>query len=182
VRFGRDKLLEPYRGVPMLHRVIGRLAEVCAEVIVVAAASRPPPEVPAGLPVRVVADVLEDEGPLVGVASGLLAARGPLALVAAGDMPDLEVHVLRVLLEQAGAERAEAVALQEGRGFRPLPCVLLVEPARRAADRLVEAGERRLRTLLGALRLTLVPEDRWVRLDPERRTLYDVDVPEDLER
>ncbi len=164
----------------MLHRVIGRLGEVSGEVIVVGPASGPAPKVPAGRAVRVVRDALEAQGPLVGLASGLAAVQGPLALVAAGDMPELQVPVLRELLRLAGAEGAEAVALEQGGGVRPLPCVLAVEPASRAAARLVDAGERRLRALLGVLRLVVVPEDRWLRLDPERRTLHDVDVPEDL--
>ncbi|HZP90046.1 MAG TPA: molybdenum cofactor guanylyltransferase [Actinomycetota bacterium] len=181
-RFGRDKLLEPYRGVPMLNGVIGRVAEVCPHVVVVAAAAGSLPGVPSGLGVRVVRDAREDQGPLAGLATGLSAARGRVALVAAGDMPDLRVPVLRALLEAGEAPDVEAVALQEGTAFRPLPCVVAVEPARRTAERLLEAGERRLRALLGALRLAVVPEDRWVGLDPERRTLLDVDEPADLER
>ena len=65
--------------------------------------------------------------------------------------------------------------------LRPLPSVVRVEPAVRAAGTLLEAGHRRLRELFGALRVAEIPEATWTALDPARRSLLDVDVPADLE-
>ncbi|MGH2635708.1 MAG: NTP transferase domain-containing protein, partial [Actinomycetota bacterium] len=100
-RFGRDKLIEPYRGVPLLHHAVLRLGEVCVDVVVVLApeAAEPPP--PPGVPVRIVRDVAEGEGPLAGLAAALSAVATVVALVAGGDMPDLQTSVLLEMLRVA---------------------------------------------------------------------------------
>jgi molybdopterin-guanine dinucleotide biosynthesis protein A len=74
----------------------------------------------------------------------------------------------------------DAVALQDGDRIRPLPCVVRVGPATEAAHALLHNGRRRLRDLLEALRTAVVDEPTWHGLDPERRTLFDVDQPSDL--
>ena len=76
--------------------------------------------------------------------------------------------------------RVDAVALQDGDRFRPLPSLVRVAPARDAAHALLHAGERSLRSLLDALRVAVIDEPTWTALDPARRTLFDVDEPGDL--
>lgn len=179
-RFGRDKLAEPYRGAPLLHHAVLRLAEVCDEVVVVLAPNVPEPSLPPGARRRVVRDPVEGGGPLVGVAAALAAVDTELALVAAGDMPELRAAVLREMLTVAAEAPAEAVALRDGEHVRPLPCVLRVERAAAVAAALLASGRRALTDLLDALRVAAIDEATWHALDPERRTLVDVDEPSDL--
>ena len=181
-RFGRDKLAEPYRGKPLLHHAALRLAEVCVEVVVVLPPSREEPVMPAAVPVRFARDETEGEGPLAGALAGLGAVRSDLALVAGGDMPDLQPSVLAELLRVAVEASAEAVALADGARFRPLPCVVRTEPALEAAATLLRTGRRRLRDLLQELGVAVIDESTWLALDPTRRTLFDVDEVGDLER
>jgi molybdopterin-guanine dinucleotide biosynthesis protein A len=89
--------------------------------------------------------------------------------------------VLLELLKVAVEAPVEAVVLADGEGFRPLPAVLRVESARDAAHALLDSGRRRLRDLLDALRVAIVDEATWHALDPERRTLFDVDEAADLD-
>lgn len=181
-RFGRDKLKEPYRGTPLLHHAILRLAEVCPEVVVVVAPGDPDPQPPTGAPVRVARDPEEGRGPLVGLSAGLAEVRTELALVAAGDMPELSAAVLAEMLRVAGEAQVDAVALQDGETFRPLPVVVRAGPARETGRALLRRGERSLMALLGAFRLAMIDEPTWHALDPMRATLLDVDRPEDLNR
>ncbi len=179
-RFGRDKLKELYRGAPLLDHVVRRIAEVCPEVVVVVAHDAPDPELPPGITVRVARDLVEGEGPLAGLLAGLAETRTGLALMAGGDMPELSTAVLREMLRIAAEAGADAVALQEGDRFRPLPAVVRTALAGGEARTLLESGERRLRALLNALRVAVIDEPTWSALDPERRTLRDIDVPGDL--
>lgn len=179
-RFGRDKLAEPCRGVPLLDHVILELSEVCCDVVVVLAPDAMPPDLPARVPVRIARDAVEGQGPLVGLSVGLDEVRTDLALVAAGDMPDLAGTVLIEMLNAALTGSAEAVALQDGETFRPLPCVVRAAAARDSSEVLLRRGERSLIALLQALNVAVVDEPTWHALDPERRTLHDIDVPEDL--
>jgi molybdopterin-guanine dinucleotide biosynthesis protein A len=182
-RFGRDKLAEPYRGAPLLDHAVLRLAQVCAEVVVVLPPGTAEPRWPGGVPVRVARDPVEGEGPLVGLAAGLALVDAGLALAIGGDMPDAQVRVLLEMLRRAGPPDVEAVVLQDGDRPRPLPLLVRVAPAAAAADLLLGSGRRRLRDLLAELRrVVVVPEADWRAIDPAARTLVDVDEPSDLER
>ncbi len=55
-------------------------------------------------------------------------------------------------------------------------------PAADSAHALLQAGRRRLRDLVASLRTTVLDEASWTALDPERRTLWDVDERRDLNR
>lgn len=180
-RFGGDKLAATYRGVPLLHHPVSRLGEVCLEVVVVISPGRPEPSMPIGATTRFIRDARDGEGPLAGLSRGLEAASGELAIAAGGDMPDLSTAVLLEMLRVVGEVPVDAVALQDGDRFRPLPCLVRVAPARDAAHALLHAGERSLRSLLNALRVAVIDEPTWTALDPGRRTLFDVDEPGDID-
>ncbi len=179
-RFGRDKLAEPIEGLPMLQHAVLRVAEVCAEVVIAVGPGAPDPPLPEGLSARVVRDAVPDGGPLFGTAAGLAAATGEVALLVAGDMPELHLPVLRELVRVAEEDPVEAVVLHEGEGFRPLPCALRVARAREVAQERLASGERSLYALLNALRIAVVEEATWRALDPGGRTVRDVDEPRDL--
>jgi molybdopterin-guanine dinucleotide biosynthesis protein A len=94
-------------------------------------------------------------------------------------MPELEPRVLREMLRVAGG--SGAVALADGDRVRPLPCVLRMLEALDATHTLLHMGGRRLRSLVEAIHPTVIDEAIWTALDPERRTLFDVDEPDDLD-
>jgi molybdopterin-guanine dinucleotide biosynthesis protein A len=178
-RFGADKLAAEVRGRPLLHQPIAVLAEVCDDIVVVLA----PGDAGAGLPpgVTVANDTTEGEGPLAGLHTGLMAAvRSDAVLVVGGDMPSLQPLVLREMVRVLDDAEADAVALADGDRLRPLPCCLRTWPAADMAHTLLHAGRRRLRDVLAALRTAVIDEATWTALDPERRTLVDVDEPRDL--
>jgi molybdopterin-guanine dinucleotide biosynthesis protein A len=165
----------------MLHHAVGSLGRLCREVIVVISPDAPEPSVPAGIAVRFARDAVEGEGPLAGVSAGLDAVGATIAFVVAGDMPELQDAVLGEMLRVASDTDAEAVALRDGGRVPPAPCVLRVDPAARLAGALLASGHRRLRDLLDAMRVEVVEERTWRALDPDGRTLRDVDEPRDLE-
>ena len=176
-RFGRDKLAEPIGDKPLLQLAIEAMETVASDVIVVA-----PPGVDLPIPVRVrlVHDEAPYEGPLAGCLTGLTAAREPLALIAGGDMPSLEPAVLDFLVRALEASSADA-ALLEYRGRRQqLPFAMRTGAGSDLASRLLAQGERRLGALTERLTVRVLREDEWRPLDPEARTLRDVDEPGDL--
>ena len=182
VRFGSDKLAALVEGVPLLHHPVLRLAEVCREVLVVMAPDADGPSLPPAVPARVVRDATRGEGPLSGVLAGLGDVVTDWAVVAGGDMPGLRTSVLLEMLRVAGTSGADAVALQDGDSFRPLPLIVRAAPAREAAHALLHDGQRRLRALPEALRTAVIDEPTWRALDPEGATLRDIDEPGDLPR
>lgn len=184
-RFGRDKLVEPVRGRPLLHWPILALAPTCAEVLVVVRPVGDSPPLPApadvGVPVRVIRDPEPLGGPLVGLLAGLEHTAESFVLVAGGDMPELAEAVLAGLLRALASSDAEAAALVLRGRSEPLPAAFRTGSATVAARRLLADGERRLQALFGAMRVRELDEWEWRALDPLAATLRDVDVPADLE-
>jgi molybdenum cofactor guanylyltransferase len=176
-RFGRDKLAEPIHGQPLLFHAVAAVRSVASEVIVVAA-----PDATPDLPEQavVVHDRAFFEGPLAGLVAGLGAAQHATCLVVGGDSPSLVHAVLELLIVALDDPAVEAAVLDDGGRLRPLPGALRHDPALAAADRLVAHGERRLRLIYEALRTRTITQDTWGRLDPDGRTLHDIDTPADL--
>jgi molybdopterin-guanine dinucleotide biosynthesis protein A len=180
MRFGRNKLTEPMAdGRTILAHAVAAVALVCREVVVVIAPDAP---IPAALAAdaRIVVDPESFGGPLVGLAAGLAGVADEVVLVAGGDMPDLVPSVLARLAQVLGDGSAGAVRLADRDQAVVLPCAVRREPALRAAETALAAGDRRLRGLFERLVVELVPEADWRVLDPAARTLHDIDRPEDL--
>ena len=177
-RFGGDKLAEPIDGIALLDRAIESLPGVVDEIIVVAAPGRPVPVLgvlPGPLVPRFAIDTEPFGGPLVGIRTGLVAARGSTVVVIGGDMPSIVAAVLGLLIGQAPAALADDLGV-----LRPLPCALVRSVALAEADRLLAGGERRLRALLAGLGTAALPRSAWAALDPSGQTLVDIDERADL--
>jgi molybdopterin-guanine dinucleotide biosynthesis protein A len=101
-------------------------------------------------------------------------------------MPSLEPTVLRTMLRAVAGRpgdrngAGQAAALELDGAAQRLPLALHRGAAIAAAGDLASSRERSLGALLDALDVRVVPEDAWRRLDPDARTLHDVDVPADL--
>ena len=95
-------------------------------------------------------------------------------------MPQLSPSVLRKMCRTIESSDADAVALLEGAKRRPLPLVVR-SGVRETVIELLEQGERSLKSLLDAVRVTDLPEAIWRSIDPDGGTLHDVDRPADLE-
>jgi molybdenum cofactor guanylyltransferase len=176
-RFGRDKLAEQVAGRPLLHYAIEAVAAVASEVIVVA-----PPDVDLSLPggSRLVHDERAFEGPLAGTLTGLTAAREPLVLVVGGDMPTLEPAVLALLVRALDASSADATLLEHRGRRQHLPLAVRTGAGTDVTRRLLAEGERRMGAVGERLTVRVLREGEWRALDPEARTLRDVDEPSDL--
>lgn len=171
-----------YKGDPLFWRPLRALAEVCGDIVLAAGASVPDPELPPlDTPVRIIRDPAADEGPLFALASALPAVRTDWALLAGGDMPELEPALLRALVDLAGASSADAIALlDDDETARPMPALFRVIPTRDAAERLVANGERRLRAVLKVLKTDVLAEPWWSKHDPAGAWRRDIDRPTDL--
>jgi molybdopterin-guanine dinucleotide biosynthesis protein A len=176
-RFGRDKLAEPIAGRPLLEHAIDAVRPFATEILVVVAPDGAP-VVPGD--VRVVRDPAPFEGPLVGLAAGLDEAREAIVFLTAGDIQELVPQVVELLLAGLDDPAVELAVLTDGSQSRPFPMAIRRDAARTAARRLVESGERRLFALIDALSATMIEGAVWQPLDPEGRSMHDIDTPADL--
>ena len=138
---GRAKAWLPWRGQPMLAYVVERLREVVDEVVVVSSAELALPPVEALL----VRDSAPAEGPLQGLAEGLVRVEAPLAFVTGTDAPFLRADFVRAMLAFG-----VPVALVQDGFVQTLAAVYPREAAARARE-LLARGRRRPLDLLEAV-------------------------------
>ncbi len=93
-RMGQDKAFVPFQGQPMIELVLGRVAGLGRETILIT--NKPEPFRYLGLPMF--ADVMPDCGPLGGIYTAVHHAAHPHTLVVACDMPWLNRNLLAYLL------------------------------------------------------------------------------------
>ena len=181
-RFGRDKLAEPYRGMPMLQHAVLRLGEVCSEVIVGPRSRRARTADADRRPGAVRARSDRGRGS---------ARRGPRGAARRRDRARAGHRRRHAGPADPGAARdaaggrggrVDAVALQDGDGSGRCPSVVRTASAVEVAHALLHDGRRALRDLLDALRLAVVDEPRGSRSTPSaepvrrRRAVRSADV------
>ncbi|MEJ7748232.1 MAG: molybdenum cofactor guanylyltransferase, partial [Candidatus Limnocylindrales bacterium] len=176
-RFGRDKLVEPVGGRPLLDYAIDGVRQITEDIVVVTSVDGVAPVLPVG---RVVRDREAFEGPLMAVAVGLGATTAERLIVVAGDMPGLVPAVLWRLVDALADGSFEVAVLEVDGPPATLPMALRRAAAEPAARRLVASGTRRLAALPAALASVSVASAVWRLDDPAGSTLGDIDTPDDL--
>lgn len=174
-RLGRDKALLPWpredSPKSLLCHVHSVLASVCEEVLVVGNRS--------DLSCfRVVPDVATVGSSLTGLVSGLQAAKTPLVLAVACDMPFLHGPLLRALIDCAAAEW-DAVAPV----IRHEPETLHTVYQRRClatATDMLRSGDLRLGRLLQRLRVRTFELNDVRRFDPGLASFRNINTPQEL--
>lgn len=149
---GRDKALLEVEGRALIERPLAALRGVAAEVWL-GTGSEPRYE---HLGLRCVLDCLQGAGPLAGLASGLRDCRTPWLAVLSCDLPHADAEVLRGLLERADAGGWDAALLGLPRGSQPLYAVYRVASCASAVQTALRAGERRMVSFHGGLRVVSV--------------------------
>lgn len=158
--------------------VLERLLEVSArfgDVLLVANA----PEPYARFGLRTVADVVRGKGAPGGVHAALVAARTRWVVAVACDMPFISTEALRVLLGARG-DAVDAVCFEVAGRLESLLAAYRAELADGWGEALEE--DPSLRQLLSRVRVRLLPEEALRAVDPELRSLVNVNTPEDLAR
>jgi molybdenum cofactor guanylyltransferase len=171
---GREKLSLEVDGVPLIQRVLDALTGACQEVLVVG-----------GVRLEGVRWVGGErpggQGPLAGIEAGLVAARHPLAFVAAGDMPFLTESVVGHLLERL--ERGGVLAVVPHYRGRTHPlCAAYAGALLPRVGKALDSGTRAVHEFLeGMDEVEYVGEELRRFGDPDL-LLMNVNSPEDLER
>jgi len=176
---GSPKGLLPFGSELMLQRIVRVIREVLSDVVVVAAAGQELPELP---PEVVVArDRQPDQGPLEGIAQGLmtLPATCDAAYVSGCDVPLLQAAWVRELLRLR--QGWDVVVPRDGTFHHPLSAVYhrrCVGPI----ERLLSEGRRRPRFLFDLVRTREVDVESLRRVDPDLRSIQNVNTPDAYQR
>ncbi len=179
-RMGSSKAWLPIGPETMLQRVVRLVGGVASPVVVVAAPGQAIPELPAE--VAVVRDLVAGRGPVQGLATGLAAIPESVELVYATstDAPMLAPGWIARLADLIG-EHDMAVPSVGGE-LHPLAAVYRRGVVLPVVDRMLEHGRLRLRDVVGFGKVRVVDESELRSVDPELRTLRNLNHPGDYER
>lgn len=179
-RMGRNKALETVGGRTLVQRVLDAVSPLAGEVLLVTAQGQQDTSwLPSGPGIRHVVDALPWRGPLVGVYSGLLAARHPLSVAVACDMPFLNTDLLRHMTSLA--RKHDAVIPRVAGKAQALHAVYArscIAPMRSA----LEQGKRALHDALQTLDVRWLEASEMQGHDPRLLSCFSVNTPEDLAR
>ena len=185
---GRNKAFLELDGQPLIEIVIERVAQVCAEVLVVAGDTAPY----AGLGVPVVADRFPGVGVLGGLHAGLEAAAYDLALAVGCDMPFLNPDLLRAFARWA--EGFDAVVLRyesplssppqaggiEGGYIEPLHAAYR-RTCLPAMEAVIRAGKRRIVSFFSRVGVRYITLEDVAPIDPHLDSFRNVNTPAEWE-
>ena len=129
--------------------------------------------------VRIVPDTETRAGVLTALYSGLSAARSELCVVVACDMPFVSFDVLRWLLDLA--PDCDVVIPVTGGFMDPMHAIYRRGPCLAAIGSALARGDKRMTSFLGDVCVREVSESELRAHDPELRSLFNVNTPEDLE-
>lgn len=169
---GRDKAFLELGGRPLLEIVIERMAQVCAEVLIVAGDPQPY----AGLDASLVEDRFRGVGVLGGLHAGLEAAAHELALAVGCDMPFLDPDLLRAF--GRWAEGFDVALLRQGEYVEPLHAAYRCSclPAMEAA---IRTGERRVISFFAHVDVRYLSPDEVIPFDPDLRSFRNINTPQE---
>jgi len=175
-----------WRGRALRDHVVGRMAEISDDVIVLVAHDDATAERPDALGgVRYVGDGQEWPGPLVAVAAALADATHEVALIVAADMPVVPIRVLELLVEQLdatdkSAQAAPVAGLDVSGVIQQIPIAARRDLVSEALRESISGGERRLGALARLPGALAIAEPAWRAFDPNGDSLRDIDTQEDL--
>lgn len=139
-RMGRDKAFLDWHGESLLARQI-RIARAAGIQEIFISGRRGVDYSIFNLPV--LHDSIEAAGPLAGIHSALLAASQPWVFVAAVDLPHLDAHAVRTLVDEAARRNSGIVTCCAG-NWEPLASIYPKSAAERCGE-LLRRGTRSVR-------------------------------------
>jgi len=178
-RMGRPKEALDFGGIPLLTRIVIELKRRFDEIVIVAApvsTGQPRIEIP-GL--KIVHDETAFAGPLDALRRGLDTLDHGVAFVCSCDLPLLNSNVAMELV--AMLDDFDAVIPEVGGKLQPLHAAYRKQCAR-AIETLAPSGEKRLTVAARSINARRVDENELRRIDPELRSFFNVNTPEDYQR
>ncbi len=171
-RMGQDKAALVLDGRTLLDCVTGTMQSVFPKVIVSVRQER------AGLSVPQVRDEALASGPLAGLVAGMEAAATPWLFAVACDMP----FITPAVIEYLAGQRADCQAVVPVVHGYPQPLAAFYSTSSLVVAKRILVGESKhsLRALLERLQVRYVSEEQMLAVDPQLRSFFDLDTPQDV--
>ena len=170
-RMGRNKALMALEGQTLIGRVLDKVSSLCDELII----SANDADLYAGLPARVVPDIVPRRGALSGIHAGLSAMRNEMALVVACDMPFLNLRLLRYMIVIAPGY--DVIVPRVGGSYEPLHALYSVNCIAPIVQ-LMDQGPRRVIDFYKHVQVREVAQDKIALFEAEL-SFVNVNTPQE---
>lgn len=170
---GGNKALLDIGGVSIIQHVVDLFKEIFERVMVV---SNTPQEL-LDLDVKIVSDIFSQRCSLAGIHAALFHAETPWVFVAPCDNPFLSREIVALVLSHR-SDGATIVVPETKQGLEPLCAAYSRENLKLAEMRLAE-GRYKIQSLFRKKRTRKVPEAEIRRIDPELRSFFNINTPEE---
>ncbi|MCS7114888.1 MAG: molybdenum cofactor guanylyltransferase [Nitrososphaerota archaeon] len=183
-RFGQDKGLIPLANKPLIKYVLEAAGQTVDEIVVVVNSKAQADKFSRvlGSAAKILMDVFDNRGPLVGAATGFREVSGEYTLLLPCDTPLVSKEVLQLLLDLCVNKNAVVPRWPNGY-IEPLHASYRVKPALEAAENTLREGKRDMRSMIEKLKgvryvSTLVLQQ----FDAELKFFVNVNTPLDLKK
>jgi molybdopterin-guanine dinucleotide biosynthesis protein A len=128
----------------------------------------------------IVTDLFTVRSSLTGIHAGLFYASHPFAFFCACDTPFLKGAVIEAILANLEPE-VDLVIPQTAAGLEPL-CAAYSRRCLKPAEEHIRQNKLKIQGALSGRRVKIIPEAVLREKDPELRSFFNINCPEDLER
>jgi molybdopterin-guanine dinucleotide biosynthesis protein A len=174
-RLGQDKRFLMLGGKSSLQRVLDAYQNLFDEILIVADSHKPFQSVR----VRVVEDLIPGAATLGGLYTGLFHAAGDRVFAGAVDMPCLSPATIKIVLEHA--ERGDIIIPELNGKLQPMHAVYS-KACLPYLKELIDRSRLKVQDLcaIPQLRVHRLPQSMFEAVDPELRSFFNINMPEDL--
>jgi molybdopterin-guanine dinucleotide biosynthesis protein A len=128
----------------------------------------------------IVTDLFPVRSSLTGIHAGLFYMRNPYAFFSACDTPFLKKDLVETLLDNLDGNK-DIIMPETAAGMEPL-CAIYSKRCLNAAEHHIKENKFKIQRALGNHRLKKIPETLLRTVDPELRSFFNINTPQDLAR
>ena len=128
----------------------------------------------------IVTDIYPVRSSLTGIHTGLFYMKNPYAFFSACDTPFLKKELVEILVEQI-EQKIDIIMPETAAGFEPL-CAIYSKRCLKPAEDHLKADKFKIQWAFRSNRIKNIPENQLRTVDPELRSFFNINTPEDLAR
>jgi molybdopterin-guanine dinucleotide biosynthesis protein A len=175
LRFGRNKALEFFQGERLIDRQVRQVQTLFPEVLVITNKV----EDYLHLEVTILRDVIPELGPLGGIYTGLLFARGQSVFVTACDMPFVQPAVVKHMMQRA--TEYDVVVPQKKEGLEPLHAIYSARCLPHIKN-MLNQGNLQVISFFPSVKVYRLNQQELRQLDPQELSFYNINTPHDMDK
>ena len=161
-------------------RIIDRLYEIFSDLFDEIILVTNHPEQFLNLDLTIVTDIFDLRSSLTGIHAGLFYMKTPYAFFSACDTPFLKKELVEILVEQI-EQKIDIIMPETTAGFEPL-CAIYSKRCLKPAEDHLKANKLKIQWAFRSNRIKHIPENQLRTVDPELRSFFNINTPQDLAR